>query len=132
MSDLSVELQQTIYNALNGNNTLTGKAGIYDFVPENSNFPYVKLGTESGVDNGTKNEKGTDYTLVIDTFSRYRGSKETKEIMSLVYDILHESNLTVSGANFLNLRFEFSDIIKENDGVTTHGFQRFKAVVFNS
>ena len=135
MSDLSVALQTTIYNALTGNSTLTTKLGgnkIYDFVPENTAFPYVKLGTGSAVDNGTKTEKGSDYTLVIDTFSRYRGSKETKEIMSLVYDVLHESNLSVSGASFLNLRFEFSDIIKENDGLTTHGLQRFSAVVFNS
>ena len=120
MSDLSVALQTTVYNALVGNSPLTTKLGgnkIYDFVPES---------------NGTKSEKGNDYTLVIDTFSRYRGSKETKEIMSLIYDVLHESDLSVSGASFLNLRFEFSDIIKENDGLTTHGFQRFSAIVFNS
>ena len=135
MSDISVGLQTTIYNALINNNPLTTKLGgnkIYDFVPENTSFPYVKIGTGTGIDNGTKSEKGTDYTLVIDAFSRYRGSKETKEIMSLIYDVLHESSLTVSGASFLNLRFEFSDIIKENDGLTTHGYQRYSAIVFNS
>ena len=72
MSDLSVALQTTVYNALVGNSPLTTKLGgnkIYDFVPESTSFPYVKIGTGSGTDNGTKSEKGNDYTLVIDTFS---------------------------------------------------------------
>ena len=134
MSDLSVALQTTIYNALIGNSPLTTKLGgnkIYDFVPESTSFPYVKIGTGSGTDNGTKSEKGSDYTLVIDTFSRYRGSKEIKEIMSLIYDVLHESSLSVSGA-MNNMRFEFSDIIKENDGLTTHGVQRFITFVLTN
>ena len=80
----------------------------------------------------TKTLQGNEHTLVIHTFSRYRGSKETKEIMSRVYALLHESSLTVSGASLVNLRFEFSDIIKENDGLTTHGLQRFRAMIFDS
>jgi hypothetical protein len=80
---------------------------------------------------GLKTKKGSDFTLVVHTFSRYRGSKETKEIMSLIYDVLHESNLVVAGASN-NMRFEFSDIIKESDGLTTHGVQRFRIFVLTN
>ena len=52
--------------------------------------------------------------------------------MSRIYALLHESDLTISGASLVNLRFEFSDVIKENDGLTTHGIQRFRARVFDS
>ena len=134
MSNFSVELQTTVYNALLANNPLTTKLGgnnIYDFVPENTAFPYVKIGDQTMVDDGTKTKKGTDFTLMIHTFSRYRGSKEIKEIMSLVYDVLHESSLSVSGA-MNNMRFEFADIIKENDGLTTHGMQRFRVFVLTN
>ena len=135
MSDFAVALQTTVYNALIGNVALTTKLGgnnIYDFVPEGTDFPYVKIGDQTMVDDGTKTKQGSDFTLIIHTFSRYRGSKETKEIMSRIYALLHESSLTVSGASLVNLRFEFSDIIKENDGLTTHGLQRFRAVIFDS
>ena len=134
MSNFSVEWQTTVYNALLASNPLTTKLGgnnIYDFVPENTAFPYVKIGDQTMVDDGTKTKKGTDFTLMIHTFSRYRGSKEIKEIMSLVYDVLHESSLSVSGA-MNNMRFEFSDIIKENDGLTTHGMQRFRVFVLTN
>ena len=132
MSDYSVAVQTAVYNALNGNSSLTSAVtGIYDFVPEDTSFPYVKVGDQTMVDDGTKDKKGSDFTLIVHTFSRYRGSKEIKEIMSLVYDILHESSLTVSGT-MNNMRFEFSDIIKESDGLTTHGVQRFSAFVLTN
>ena len=134
MSNYSVELQTTVYNALIGNNPLTAKLGgnnIYDFVPEGTSFPYVKVGDQTMVDDGTKDKKGSDFTLIVHTFSRYRGSKEIKEIMSLIYDVLHESSLSVSGASN-NMRFEFSDIIKEPDGLTTHGVQRFRVFVLTN
>ena len=142
MSDHSLQLQKTIFDVLSGDNNLTSTLGAsvynkfccesYDFVPDNSAFPYVKLGEETAVDNGTKTLQGNEHTLVIHSFSRYRGSKEIKEIMSRIYALLHESSLSVSGASLVNMRFEFSDVIKENDGRTSHGLQRFRAVVFDS
>ena len=135
MSDFAVALQTTVYNALIGNSALTTKLGgnnIYDFVPEGTDFPYVKIGEETATDNGTKTLQGNEHTLVIHSFSRYRGSKEVKNIMSRIYALLHESSLSVSGASLVNLRFEFSDVIKENDGRTTHGLQRFRAVIYDS
>jgi|TARA_S200002703_G_C3664964_1_gene204171 hypothetical protein len=133
MSDHSLGLQKTVFDALDGDGTLQSLVtDVFDFVPENTAFPYVKIGEETAVDNGTKTLQGNEHTLVIHTFSRYRGSKEAKEIMSRIYALLHESSLTVSGASLVNLRFEFSDIIKENDGLTTHGLQRFRAMIFDS
>ena len=133
MSDYASALQQTVFNALDQSSTLQNLVtDVYDFVPEGTAFPYVKIGEQTMVDNGTKNKQGTDFTIEVHTFSRYRGSVEIKNIMSVVYDILHESSLSVSGADLNNMRFEFSDIIKENDGLTTHGVQRFRVFVLSS
>ena len=133
MSNYASELQQTVFNALDQSSTLQNLVtDVYDFVPESTAFPYVKIGEQTMVDNGTKDKKGSDFTIEVHTFSRYRGSVEIKNIMSVVYDILHESSLSVSGASLVNMRFEFSDIIKENDGLTTHGVQRFRVFVLSS
>ena len=133
MSDYASTLQQTVFNALDQSSTLQNLVtDVYDFVPESTAFPYVKIGEQTMVDDGTKDKKGSDFTIEVHTFSRYRGSVEIKNIMSVVYDILHESSLSVSGASLVNMRFEFSDIIKENDGLTTHGVQRFRVFVLSS
>jgi len=134
MSDHSIQLQKTIFDSLSGDNNLTSTLGatVYDYVPDSSAFPYVKLGEETAIDNGTKSLQGNEHTLVIHSFSRYRGSKQIKEIMSRIYALLHESSLSVSGASLVNLRFEFADVIKENDGLTSHGLQRFRAVVYDN
>ncbi len=133
MSNYASALQQTVFNALDQSSTLQNLVtDVYDFVPESTAFPYVKIGEDTMVDNGTKDKKGSDFTIEVHTFSRYRGSVEIKNIMSVVYDILHESSLSVSGASLVNMRFEFSDTIKENDGLTTHGVQRFRAFVLSS
>tara|TARA_B110000285_G_scaffold190892_1_gene218359 strand:- start:1 stop:402 length:402 start_codon:yes stop_codon:yes gene_type:complete len=133
MSNYASALQQTVFNALDQSSTLQNLVtDVYDFVPESTAFPYVKIGEQTMVDNGTKDKKGSDFTIEVHTFSRYRGSVEIKNIMSVVYDILHESSLSVSGASLVNMRFEFSDIIKENDGLTTHGVQRFRVFVLSS
>ena len=133
MSDYASTLQQTVFNALDQSSTLQNLVtDVYDFVPESTAFPYVKIGEQTMVDDGTKDKKGSDFTIEVHTFSRYRGSVEIKNIMSVVYDILHESSLSVSGASLVNMRFEFSDIIKENDGLTTHGLQRFRVFVLSS
>jgi len=133
MSDHSVNLQKAVFDKLDQDGTLQGLVtDVYDFVPETTVFPYVKIGVGTSVDNGTKTLKGSDFTLEVSSFSRYRGSKEAKEIMSRVYDLLHEASLSVTGASLVFIRFEFSDVIKENDGLTTHGFQRFRALVNDS
>ena len=43
MSDHSLQLQKTIFDALSGDSNLTSTLGatVYDFVPDTSAFPYV-------------------------------------------------------------------------------------------
>ena len=65
----------------------------------------------------------------MDIWSRYRGSKEAKEIMDRIHTLLHDSSLTVSGTNLINLRFEFSDLVRDPDGITRHGIMRFRAIL---
>jgi len=124
-------LQTTIYSTLSGDSNLTSTLGasIYDDVPQGSNFPYVVLGEDSSNDNSTKDVNGTSSTLTIHVWSEYKGSKETKQIMDRVHDLLHDSNLSISGFNLVNLRYEFSDIMRDPDGITRHGVMRFRAVL---
>jgi hypothetical protein len=123
-------LQTTIYNALNVSAvTTTLSCGVYDEVIEGNTYPFITLGEESTIDYSTNTETGSETTVNIHIWSQYKGSKQTKEIMDKVHDLLHDSNLSVTGFNLINLRFEFSDIMRDPDGITRHGVMRFRAII---
>ena len=132
MSDHCFELQKTIFTTLNGDNTITStfSATVHDHVPQGTSFPYIVIGEETMTDESSaKTLDFNNFTLTIHIFSRNRGRKEAKQIMARIYELLHNQNLSVTGANHINTRFEFSDVIKENDGLTYHGVQRFRTIL---
>ena len=132
MSDHSFELQKTIFTTLNSDNTITStfSATVHDHVPQGTSFPYIVIGEETMTDESSaKTLDFNNFTLTIHIFSRNRGRKEAKQIMARIYELLHNQNLSVTGADHINTRFEFSDVIKENDGLTYHGVQRFRTIL---
>ena len=134
MSLHSWELQKAIFTGLSG--SVTGLSGanisVYDDVPENTSYPYVVIGEETASNNGTKTVDGLEHTLTIHAWSQYRGRREIKEIMQSVYENLHNTDISVSGASLVNIRQEFNTTLAENDGITRHGVMRFRAVVFDN
>ena len=127
-------LQSSIYSTLSNDNNLTQVlgAGVYDEVKEGATYPFVALGEETAVDYSTKDLVGGETTVNIHIWSQYKGSKETKQIMDRIHDLLHDSNLSVTGFNLINLRFEYSDIMRDPDGVTRHGVMRFRAIILGT
>ena len=127
-------LQTTIYSTLANDNTLTSTlgVGVYDEVLEGASYPFVSLGEETSVDYSTKDTDGGETTINIHIWSQYKGAKETKQIMDRIHDLLHDSNLSVTGFNLINLRYEFSDIMRDPDGVTRHGVMRFRAIILGT
>ena len=127
-------LQTTVYSTLSNDNTLTNTlgAGVFDEVVENASYPFVALGEETAIDYSTKDLDGGEFTINIHVWSQYKGAKQTKEIMDRIHDLLHDSSLSVSGFNLANLRFEFSDILRDPDGITRHGVMRFRAIILGS
>ncbi len=124
-------LQTAIYSTLSNDNTLTTTlgSGVYDEVVEGATYPFVALGEETAIDYSTKDTDGGENTINIHIWSQYKGSKECKQIMDKVHDLLHDIDLTVSGFNLINLRFEYSDIVRDPDGSTRHGIMRFRAII---
>ena len=134
MSLHSWELQKAIFTALNGNVSGIGNANVpvYDDVPEGTVYPYVVIGEETSSNNGTKTLDGVEHTLTLHVWSQYRGRREIKEIMQSVYEKLHNTAITVTGASLVNIRQEFSNTLAEQDGITRHGIMRFRAVLFDN
>ena len=134
MSLHSWELQKAIFTTLSGNvqGISAVNVPVFDDVPEGTEYPYVVIGEETAANNGTKTLDGIEHTLTIHAWSRYRGRREIKEIMQSVYENLHNTDISVSGASLVNIRQEFNTTLAETDGITRHGVMRFRAVVFDN
>ena len=132
MADHSFELQKSIYAKLNTDSTIktTYSATVHDHVSSGTAFPYVVIGEETNTDDSSsKDIDFNEFTLTIHTFSRNRGRKEAKQIMARIYTLLHKASLTITGATHVNTRFEYSDVVREQDGLTYHGVQRFRTIL---
>jgi len=131
-ADSQWPLQQAVYNALVSDAALQGLLGnparVFDHAPQGSAFPYLVIGQVSATPFDTKTESGLDQSLTLHTWSRHRGLKETKDIMAAVADALDGQSLTVSGHALVLLRFEFAATVVDDDGLTRHGVQRFRAL----
>ncbi|MFQ5783608.1 MAG: DUF3168 domain-containing protein [Alphaproteobacteria bacterium] len=128
-ADSSWPLQQAVFAALTGDPTLMAMiAGVFDRVPQGTNFPYVTIGEATARAWGAAGLDGVEATLVLHVWSRARGRKEVKEIMAQIHRVLDDTNLTVPGHVLVSLRFGFAEYLPDADGITEHGIARYSAV----
>lgn len=133
MSIFQFAFQSALFTKLSTDSNLTSTLGatVRDDFPDGTAYPFVQIGNDTAVDYSTKTEDGSEVTVNIDVWSRFRGSQEIKNIMDRIHSLLHNQDLTVSGTNLINLRFEFADAIRDPDGITRHGIMRFRAVMLS-
>lgn len=124
------ELQQAIYAALNGDATLGAMInGVFDHVPQDTEYPYVTIGEMRASDYSTKTTAGVQIDFSVNVYSRGKGSKSCLDIITRVNDLLHDVDLTLATCEHINTRFVSSDIIRRPDGLTYHGVINFRVVV---
>ncbi len=127
--DSSLELQKAIYDVLRLDATLgTRVSGVFDFVPQDTKYPYVVVGETTVEAWDTKGTDGADHTVTIHSWSQYGGFKEVKEIMEDVVRLLHNITLAVTGHDFVLIQWEFGQVLRDPDTVTSHGVQRFRTL----
>ena len=129
MSDAFFNVQSAMFDALASSSEVLGLLGnppqIYDHVPPGTAFPYVTFGAVSVQPYDTKTEIGFEQIVTLNIWSRYRGSKEMKDILQALYDALHRASLSVSSEVFLLSEFHSADMAPLDDGLTYHAAARF-------
>lgn len=132
MSDPGFVLQKAIVAALRADAGLVALLGspprIYDDPPRDTAFPYVSLGPATLSDDDTATERGHVHRLHLDLWSRQGGRKEVRAILASVEAVLHDAALSLDGHRLINLRYEFADIFRDEDGETMRGTVRYRAV----
>ena len=124
------ELQLAIFARLNAFAALTALVDdIYDHVPQEALFPYLRIGEFTGIPFDTHSDQGGDNTITIHSWSRHRGFMEIKQIQRETYNALHRFALVVTGFDTIDCVYESADTFLDDDGLTRHGVQRFRVIL---
>lgn len=124
------ELQKAVYSALDA----ALSVGVYSLggVPQKLESLYVVIGNTTLIPHDTDGLTGFEVTIVIDSWDSddtSEGFGKLKPLMGEIYTALNRVNLAVAGYNVLDCFFEFQNSMLDPDGVTTHGVQRFRAIL---
>ena len=124
-------LQKAIYDAL----TASPSMSVRDDIPtpadagDKTKFPYVTVGECAVIPFDTDDSSGGDATISVNTWSRYKGRKETKNLQAEIYERLHRQELTIDGFDFIACDFLSSESFLDEDGKTRHGISRFRVLM---
>ena len=102
---------------------------VYDHVPQDAVFPYIAIGDVTSVPFDTYDTVGDEQTLMLHTWSEYRGRKEIKTLQGLVYDVLNRAELSLSGGTAIGCDQELVEDFIDADGLRRHGVQRFRVII---
>lgn len=142
MTDPAWALQKGILARLAANSALVallpyGAASIFDDVPEDEKFPYVTIGDIQTNEWDTSSELGAEHVETINVWTSrgdrangtagYEGRKSARDILAQIYQSLHQAAFNLDGNRLVNLRFQFSAVLRE-DAEAYHGVIRFRAV----
>jgi len=131
MASASWDLQKAVYAALSADGALTtllGGASIYDAAPQDAAFPYVVIDHMQIRDWSTGTEPGAEHMLMLHVWSRYAGKREAHEVADAVRAALDGAMLGLDDHRLVNLRHQYSELKRDEDGETQHGVLRFRAV----
>ena len=128
-------IQAGIYNTLTNYAPLMAVvSGVFDNVPDSyDQFPYVTIGEDVAVEYDTDDTKGFAVTIVIHSWSRYKGRLETKQIQGFIYDALHKNDISI-GPDYsgILLLVDSMDSFLDPDGITRHGTIQFRLLAKES
>jgi hypothetical protein len=122
------DLQSAIFDALDDDAALGAViVGVYDVAPQPANaggasaFPYVTIGAIVLTPLGTDEVSGFRAAIRIHSHSRSASMKQVKQIQGLIYDVLHDADLTVTGFNCVS-------ILRDSSFVETIEDARFQGI----
>ena len=132
-----VQVVIAIIAALKADVALTGlltsyasSSAVFTHVPQDLNtYPYVVLfDTDLNGDDNDCN-LGFDGVLNIHSWSDQRDMTAIGNIQKAIYDVLHHGEFSMTGYSLVELAQEFSTILRDPDGITLHGVQRYRIIL---
>ena len=118
---------KAVYAKLNATSGLTGI--VSESLNDTDSFPKIWLEDGGADDWSNKDDDGLEAIVNLHVGSRYRGTKELRELMSKCHTALHNADLTLANGQSVLCQFTRHDIVTDSDGITRHGIMRFNLLI---
>ena len=118
---------KAVYAKLNATSGLTGI--VSESLNDTDSFPKIWLEDGGADDWSNKDDDGLEAIVNLHIGSRYRGTKELRELMSKCHTALHNADLTLANGQSVLCQFTRHDIVTDSDGITRHGIMRFNLLI---
>jgi hypothetical protein len=120
-------IQKAIYTTLTSDSALMAKiTGVFDNVPDNQPYPYITIGEATSSRFRTFSRFGEEVFITLHIWSQYAGFKEANDILNDMNRLLADQNLTTSGWDTISCFYDFSETLRDSDGVTRHIVVRYR------
>lgn len=122
-------VQTAIYQRLKGDATLAGMVtGVYDYVPEGTSYPYVRIGDHLSIPDNTHDTYGREITATIHVWTRARGNAQGQAIAARIWELLDHraGDVEVAGHRVVSIRQEFDQVLPDPDPEVRHHILRFR------
>ena len=110
--------------------TYAASPAVFTHVPQDlETYPYVVLFDSGLSDDSNDCNLGFDGVLNIHSWTDQRDIAVIGNIQKAVYDALNHAELAMTGYSLVELHQEFSTILRDPDGITLHGVQRYRIIL---
>ncbi len=110
--------------------TYAASPAVFTHVPQDlESYPYVVLFDSGLSDDSNDCNLGFDGVLNIHSWTDQRDMAVIGNIQKAVYDVLNHAELSMAGYSLVELHQEFSTILRDPDGITLHGVQRYRIIL---
>lgn len=134
--NVSEELQRFLYDQLRTVPEVVtlAEGRVYDRVPSTkgqvtAQFPYVSFGPVNVVDDSADCVDGETHTIQLDVWSRAVGQVECKNIVDGIRKALNRSQPELAESAVVAVNIPICQIVRDPDGLTTHGIIQVEIMV---
>lgn len=126
----ALAVQRAIYRTLAEDDELQSLiSGVFDDVPEGTEFPYVVIGECTLIPDNYLTGFGREVRATLHVWSQYRGFAEALEIADRVCQLLDHQPLTVEGWEHIATRLDFMETLHDPDPSLRHVPIQFSVIV---
>lgn len=126
----ALAVQRAIYRTLAEDDELQSLvSGVFDDVPEGTEFPYVVIGESTLIPDNYLTGFGREVRVTLHVWSQYRGFAEALEIADRVCQLLDHQPLAVEGWEHIATRLDFMETLHDPDPSLRHVPIQFSVIV---